>query len=126
MPVAAAVGATAVTEPPAVTDDEEPAGWAAAPEAVDTNAVIIDDEAEEDGVIDFEPVGSVHSATATETAGASAAGASAAGASAARSTTPAGWYPDPSTRFEMRYWDGGQWTEHVARGGQQSTDPPVA
>jgi hypothetical protein len=41
-------------------------------------------------------------------------------------TTPAGWYPDPSGRFEMRYWDGGAWTEHVARGGQQFTDPPVA
>jgi len=41
-------------------------------------------------------------------------------------TTPAGWYPDPSSRFEMRYWDGNGWTEHVARGGQQFTDPPVA
>jgi len=26
----------------------------------------------------------------------------------------------------MRYWDGTQWTEHVSRAGQQSTDPPVA
>jgi Protein of unknown function (DUF2510) len=42
------------------------------------------------------------------------------------STTPAGWYPDPSGRFEMRYWDGNGWTEHVARQGQQYTDPPVA
>ena len=40
-------------------------------------------------------------------------------------TTPAGWYPDPSTRYELRYWDGTQWTEHVARQGQQFTDPPV-
>jgi hypothetical protein len=39
---------------------------------------------------------------------------------------PAGWYPDPSGRFEQRYWDGTQWTEHVARQGQQYTDPPVA
>ena len=37
----------------------------------------------------------------------------------------AGWYPDPSTRYELRYWDGTQWTEHVARQGQQFTDPPV-
>jgi hypothetical protein len=42
------------------------------------------------------------------------------------STTPAGWYPDPSGRFELRYWNGTAWTEHVARGGQQYTDPPVA
>jgi hypothetical protein len=41
-------------------------------------------------------------------------------------TVPAGWYPDPSGRFEQRYWDGTQWTEHVARQGQQYTDPPVA
>lgn len=39
---------------------------------------------------------------------------------------PAGWYADPADRFELRYWDGGQWTEHVARQGQQYTDPPVA
>lgn len=41
-------------------------------------------------------------------------------------TAPAAWYPDPSTRFELRYWDGTEWTEHVARGGQQFTDQPVA
>ena len=39
---------------------------------------------------------------------------------------PAGWYADPSGRFDLRYWDGGQWTEHVSRAGQQFTDPPVA
>ena len=38
---------------------------------------------------------------------------------------PAAWYADPSGRFEFRYWDGKEWTEHVARGGQQLTDPPV-
>jgi hypothetical protein len=26
----------------------------------------------------------------------------------------------------LRYWDGTAWTEHVSRGGQQYTDPPVA
>lgn len=47
--------------------------------------------------------------------------------SAASSTAaPAAWYPDPSKRFELRYWDGSEWTEHVARGGQQFTDQPVA
>jgi hypothetical protein len=44
----------------------------------------------------------------------------------ATSNAPAGWYPDPAGRYELRYWDGGQWTEHVSRGGQQYTDPPVA
>jgi hypothetical protein len=39
---------------------------------------------------------------------------------------PAGWYADPSGRYELRYWDGSQWTEHVSRAGQQYTDPPVA
>ena len=35
---------------------------------------------------------------------------------------PADWYPDPSGRHEHRYWDGSQWTEHVASHGRQSTD----
>lgn len=39
---------------------------------------------------------------------------------------PAGWYADPAGRYELRYWDGGAWTEHVSRAGQQYTDPPVA
>lgn len=42
------------------------------------------------------------------------------------SSVPAAWYADPSTRFELRYWNGKEWTEHVARSGQQFTDPPVA
>jgi Protein of unknown function (DUF2510) len=35
----------------------------------------------------------------------------------------AGWYPDPTRRFESRYWDGAQWTEHVFARGTQSVDP---
>ena len=27
--------------------------------------------------------------------------------------TPAGWYPDPAGRFDVRYWNGHAWTEHV-------------
>ena len=54
-------------------------------------------------------------------------GAAAAASSAATSgAAAAGWYADPAGRFELRYWDGGQWTEHVSRQGQQFTDPPVA
>jgi len=45
---------------------------------------------------------------------------------AAQPAVPAAWYKDPSGRFELRYWNGSTWTEHVARGGQQFTDPPVA
>ena len=40
------------------------------------------------------------------------------------SSTPAGWYTDPSGRFEKRYWDGARWTEHVVTGGVQSVDGP--
>jgi hypothetical protein len=59
--------------------------------------------------------------TATVTAASTPASAPTAGGAA-----PAGWYADPSSRFELRYWDGTQWTEHVSRSGQQYTDPPVA
>ena len=35
---------------------------------------------------------------------------------------PAGWYSDPSGRFEFRYWDGSEWTRSVASGGRASYD----
>src|SRR5262245_246545 len=35
----------------------------------------------------------------------------------------AGWFRDPTGRAEQRYWDGNAWTDHVARGAAQSTDP---
>lgn len=35
----------------------------------------------------------------------------------------AGWYADPTRRFEHRYWDGTAWTEHVSRAGATATDP---
>lgn len=38
-------------------------------------------------------------------------------------TRSADWYPDPLGTFDHRYWDGNQWTEHVATAGQQSIDP---
>jgi hypothetical protein len=31
-----------------------------------------------------------------------------------RPGTPADWYPDPKGEKRLRYWDGSQWTEHVA------------
>lgn len=27
---------------------------------------------------------------------------------------PAGWYDDPDANDQLRYWDGGDWTEHTA------------
>ena len=38
-------------------------------------------------------------------------------------TTPANWYPDPTSRHQHRYWDGNAWTDHVSNNGVQSTDP---
>lgn len=37
---------------------------------------------------------------------------------------PAGWYPDPSGRFEWRWWDGAAWGAHVSREGLVAHDPP--
>lgn len=36
----------------------------------------------------------------------------------------AGWYPDPATPGQLRYWDGAQWTEHVAAVPQAAPPPP--
>src|SRR5439155_26260171 len=45
-------------------------------------------------------------------------------------TTPADWYPDPSAMHQLRYWNGSDWTEHVADNGVTAIDPlpaaPVA
>jgi uncharacterized protein YxjI len=44
------------------------------------------------------------------------------------SSTPANWYPDPMGRYQVRYWDGTNWTEHVSTNGVTALDPihPVA
>lgn len=54
---------------------------------------------------------------------ASAPAASSGPATSRAATGPAGWFPDPTHRFTHRYWDGAQWTEHVARNGIRSRDP---
>jgi hypothetical protein len=77
----------------------EPAGWAAAPEAA---------------------------SPAPAPAAAPAPAPAPVAAAPATPAIPADWYADPSGRFELRYWNGSAWTEHVARAGQQYTDPPVA
>lgn len=35
----------------------------------------------------------------------------------------AGWYSDPTGRYEARYWDGQKWTKHVSHYGAVGTDP---
>jgi Protein of unknown function (DUF2510) len=39
------------------------------------------------------------------------------------SMAPAGWYADPASRHENRYWDGTGWTTAVADRGVTATDP---
>ena len=101
----AAPAAAAVATAAAATAVAEPAGWGVAPEPEPTVA----------------PTPAV-SAQPTPTVSA----APAATAAATTPAVPSGWYADPSGRYELRYWDGGTWTEHVSRAGQQYTDPPVA
>lgn len=126
-----------VAAPEAESTDE--AGWAALASEV---AATADDDSpalpERDSAVDVaaatEVVAATEVAAATDVAAATEAASAAADTSAETATAsaaasgaaPAGWYADPSSRFELRYWDGNQWTEHVSRAGQQYTDPPVA
>jgi hypothetical protein len=40
-------------------------------------------------------------------------------------TVPSGWHPDPTGRYEWRWWDGTAWTANASRGGQTVTDPLI-
>jgi hypothetical protein len=40
--------------------------------------------------------------------------------------SPAGWHPDPMGTHEHRYWDGSQWTSHVADAGVLASAPTGA
>src|SRR4051812_30896275 len=75
---------------------------------------------------DIAPESITASATAFIEANTVEAASEPASAAAATSSVPAGWHPDPSKRYEMRYWDGDKWTEYVSSQGQTYTDPPVA
>ncbi|MHB8219474.1 MAG: DUF2510 domain-containing protein [Acidimicrobiales bacterium] len=44
----------------------------------------------------------------------------------ARTGIPAGWLPDPTGRYQQRYWSGTAWTTHVQRTGVPGSDPPPA
>src|SRR3954465_11424964 len=38
-----------------------------------------------------------------------------------------GWYPDPQTQGQLRYWDGNAWTEHTqVAGGESAPAAPAA
>jgi len=102
---AAAVAPVAAAAPAAAA---EPAGWAVAPEPAATQAA---SQPQPQPAQTYQPAAQTYQAATQQ---------------AVQPAVPANWYADPAGRFELRYWDGTQWTEHVSRGGQQFTDPPVA
>ncbi|MEY2445519.1 MAG: hypothetical protein QOE00_2099 [Ilumatobacteraceae bacterium] len=113
------------------TEVSEPSGWAIAPEPASSTP-----EPAAEPIPAYQPTiasGAMGPTPASPASAADAPAVSAAAPAAARPAepasapaVPAGWYADPAGRFELRYWDGGTWTEHVSRAGQQFTDPPVA
>jgi hypothetical protein len=120
--------------PTSETPVEEPAGWAAAPESTenapedDSIAGLAAQVGAADAAAEAAPVLETTDPTPAAEAhpAAEEPAATPESAPAAEPAVPAGWYADPSGRFELRYWDGTAWTEHVSRAGQQFTDPPVA
>jgi Protein of unknown function (DUF2510) len=124
--------ATPDPEPVAVVEEvaaiSEPAGWAVTPDA--EPAAVVEEIVAVEEVVEATPVVIVPAepevTAVTESMVGGSTGSLATEQVAQVSAVPAGWYADPSGRFELRYWDGNQWTEHVARGGAQYTDPPVA
>jgi hypothetical protein len=40
-----------------------------------------------------------------------------------KASMAARWLPDPTSRHQYRYWDGGNWTENVYDAGVESRDP---
>jgi hypothetical protein len=104
----------------------EPAGWGTAPANTPTSSTWGSNSGSDTG-----SSWGTTTAAATDTSGGWGSGATPAAAPTAPAqpatpSVPAGWYHDPAGRFELRYWDGSAWTEHVSRAGQQYTDPPVA
>lgn len=110
----------------------EPSGWAVAPEPATTKPeptgvqpAVGTSTFQPSATPTYDPSPAATPAAATPAAASPAAAATPAAAAPAPAV-PAGWYADPAGRFELRYWDGSTWTEHVSRAGQQFTDPPVA
>ena len=115
-PAPALPGKTEASIEPKSEPVSEPSGWAIAPEPATPTV-------EPTGV---QPTVTITPMSTYEPAVTAAPAAAAATPAAAAPAVPAGWYADPAGRFELRYWDGSTWTEHVSRAGQQFTDPPVA
>ncbi len=101
----------------------EAPGWAA---GADTETPESSDAGDHFTVADEPAAEAAPADMSAASVGTEAAPADMSAASVGAGAAPAGWYADPSSRFELRYWDGSQWTEHVSRAGQQYTDPPVA
>ena len=109
----------------AVDTPSEPSGWGTAPESSVGSSSWGSTGGDASSTSSW---GTGASTTQTDNTGGWGATAAPAVAPAAPATpsVPAGWYADPANRYELRYWDGTAWTEHVSRAGQQYTDPPVA
>jgi hypothetical protein len=134
---AASEPAADTTPAPTPEAVSEPSGWAIAPEPP-TPAAPNPEPASSQPAVTVQPGASYQPAatpsyepaapasTTPSIPSAAPTAASATPAAAAAPAVPAGWYADPAGRFELRYWDGSTWTEHVSRSGQQFTDPPVA
>jgi hypothetical protein len=105
----------------------EPAGWAVAPEPANTAPVapVLDPTPSYQPTPSYEPAPSAEPAPSYQPIP-SYEPAPVVQPAQVAPAVPAGWYADPAARFELRYWDGNAWTEHVSRAGQQFTDPPVA
>jgi hypothetical protein len=110
-----AAAVTAAAAEPAVS---EPAGWGSAPASTGAAAGASGWGATTSGS-DSSGWGSTSQAASTPAT-------TPAASTPSTPSVPAGWYADPAGRYELRYWDGSAWTEHVSRAGQQYTDPPVA
>lgn len=122
---ATTVAAVATPEPAAAAATTEPAGWAMSPEPAAATPTAAAMAPISETTASYQPQSQPASTYQPQAQPAASAPASYQPA-AATPSVPAGWYADPAGRFELRYWDGGTWTEHVSRAGQQFTDPPVA
>jgi hypothetical protein len=124
------------TQPDAVS---EPSGWAIAPEPPTPSTPTPEPASSQPALTvqpgasyqpaatpSYEPAATPTPEAATPTPSATTPAPAAATPAPTAPAVPAGWYADPAGRFELRYWDGSTWTEHVSRSGQQFTDPPVA